>query len=169
MNFVFQPAGSVSSMPGAVEGLAFLSPKPLDQTWFTRVSRFPGAGPSRVILTTSLAGIDVHNVHFPLREKARLLEARLLVRLVEARNQPAIIVGDFNSHCDDEPMLLLFAAGFVDRWGGSEAEWPHEDRIDYALSYRLKAESRLTAIPVEHGTRGPSPSDHPGLLLDLAF
>ncbi|HEX9792516.1 MAG TPA: endonuclease/exonuclease/phosphatase family protein, partial [Planctomycetota bacterium] len=67
----------------------------------------------------------------------RIAQAARLVELFAGREEPVVLVGDFNSLPDSEAMRLLFAAGFVD----AAAEHPQftfpaerpERRIDWIL------------------------------------
>jgi endonuclease/exonuclease/phosphatase family metal-dependent hydrolase len=169
--FYFRPANMYFPVPLVVEGLAFLSKRPCDGLVLHPIPNFPGAGPPRVILHGRWGTRDVFNVHFPLREKARNLAARVLLSACEtAGAQHGVAVGDFNTRVSEEPMNKLFADGFVDLWPAlsPEVPWPTADRIDYMLGYGNRPWSgSIMAVGTAPDEQGTYPSDHFGILADL--
>ncbi len=171
---VFRPSNYFWLLPPIAEGLAFLAPRASISMSWVDVPSFPGAGPSRIILRTEVRGLLVYNVHFPLREKARAIEARMLANLVRNNSKPAIVVGDLNTRPQEYPLEILRRAGFMDLWtrGRSRSEeddhWPDRDRIDYALGLGFDpGRASVTRVGMDRERTGIYPSDHPGLLIDL--
>jgi endonuclease/exonuclease/phosphatase family metal-dependent hydrolase len=167
----FQPANVFVPLPPVVEGLAFLSKAPCDQlTWYP-VPAFPGAGPRRVILHATWDGLDLFNVHFPLREKSRNAAAEILIRAAHASARlRTVALGDFNARIGEEPMHRLSQQGFKDLWEilSPDVPWPEDDRIDYALGKSANQWSgSISAVGTKGDQPGAHPSDHLGVLLDL--
>ncbi len=132
----FRPANVYVPIPPIVEGLAFLSRSPCDRLNWRPVPAFPSAGPPRVILHGTWGQLEVFNVHFPLREKARNIAADVLIDFSRAvGGTRSIALGDFNARLGEEPMNRLFRGGFADLWPALSPAvfWPENDRIDYVL------------------------------------
>lgn len=170
---VYRPANIFWPLPPVSEGLAFLSKKPLSLVQWFPVPRLPWSGPRRIILHGRFEGMDLYNVHFPLTDRGRIVEARQLADIVaRTATGPAIALGDFNVDIDRPPMEILLEAGFVDLWTHLPARenqpnlWPDRRRIDYILGYGAGSWSgAISAVGKRHD--GLRPSDHLGVLAEL--
>lgn len=169
----YRPANIFWPFPPVVEGLALLTPRPAQHAEALRVPHMAMSGPRRVILKATVGGVDVYNVHFPLTERARIMEAAQLSALVTRRGRVALAMGDFNADSHQPPMTVLGKAGFVDLWQaladpGRPAAWPTNRRIDYVLAFGSSSwQGTIKVLGARPDSNGISPSDHPGLLADL--
>ena len=173
-HWIFRPASMFWPFPPLAEGLAYLTREPAHFNFYS-VPRVRWAGPARIILHIQVAGFDIYNVHFPLTERARIVEATQLTSLARERgHKPSILVGDFNADEHQAPMQILWEAGFVDLWhalsvkGEPPPAWPGDRRIDYVLGFGLEQWSgSMRTVGVEPEPSGLVPSDHPGVLVNL--
>jgi endonuclease/exonuclease/phosphatase family metal-dependent hydrolase len=174
---IYRPASLFWPLPPIVEGLAILTPEPV-QRWAAYPLRHALlSGPRRVILHAEVQGFDIYNVHFALSPKGRLLNAVDLVRIVKTTAcGPAIVMGDFNADPSEPPMQYLRNAGFVDLWTlfhphdeqPTDPAWSPRRRLDYALGYgQSHWRGSMQLIGTEACGDSIYPSDHAGLLLEL--
>lgn len=143
-------------MQKRVYGLAIWSPRPLPQPKILPlpVSALPGRVPPRVAQIAQLGGVAVANVHL---SHGQVLNRLQLLRIAEALEGPAAIIGDFNSV---GPTLL---AGFEDV--GPRRRTHRASKIVALRLDRCMARS-LRCSAAEVLDKGPS--DHHPIVLDLA-
>jgi endonuclease/exonuclease/phosphatase family metal-dependent hydrolase len=169
----FRPANVYIPIPPIVEGLAFLSRSPCDRLTWRSIPAFPSAGPPRVILHGTWGRLEVFNVHFPLREKARNLAADVLIDFSRTVGSArSIALGDFNARLEEEPMNRLFRGGFADLWPALSpaVSWPEDDRIDYVLGCSATTwTGSIHAVGDTADERSIRASDHLGILADLEY
>lgn len=172
-HWAFRPAHTFWPAPPSVEGLAFLTRQPLHAIRAYAVPNLQWAGPARIILRARLDGLDLFNVHFPLTERARIVEAHQVVDIAGRQSRaPTLVLGDFNADADQTPMKLFWEAGFTDLWTelpgpGPAATWPQDRRIDYILGFGSTWTGTIRTVGAEPGPTGIIPSDHPGLIAVL--
>ena len=175
-HWVYRPASIFWPVPLVVEGLAFLTKEPIRRFAAFAVPQLRWAGPSRVILHARVGEVDLYNVHFPLTQRARVVEAQQIVRIAEERScGPALVMGDFNADAEQEPMQIFWLAGFVDLWDqlappAQPVVWPSDRRIDYILGGSGRNwEGTIVTVGDCPNEAGENPSDHPGLLAQLRW
>ncbi len=143
-------------MQRRVYGLAMWTPRPLLQPKILPlpVSALPGRVPPRVAQIAQFGGVAVANVHL---SHGQVLNRLQLLRIAEALEGPAAIIGDFNSV---GPTLL---AGFEDvgpRRRTHKASKIVALRLDRCMARSLRCSA---AEVLDKG-----PSDHHPIVLDLA-
>jgi len=143
-------------MQKRVYGLAMWSPHPLPPPGALPlpVSALPGRVPPRVAQIVQLGDVAIANVHL---SHGQVLNRLQLLRIAEALEGPAAIIGDFNSV---GPTLL---AGFEDV--GPRRRTHRASKIVALRLDRCMARS-LRCSAAEVLDKGPS--DHHPIVLDLA-
>lgn len=171
-HWYFRPANIFVPFPPVVEGLAFLSRRPLAALDWREVPAL-GRGPRRLVLHARHEGIEILNVHYPLSEPARIQQSRVVLDIVTSfEGRPAVVLGDFNADGDQAPMSILWRGGLTDLWSvlparhGAGKSWPARRRIDYVLSRGVDIDTWwIETVGTTPGPNGVRPSDHFGVLV----
>lgn len=134
-------------------------------------------------------GRDVHifNTHFSLSSRARLSNAVETAQFIEQVSgpAPAIMMGDLNATPDEAAIQFLHGdfsqngetGDFVDCWtaahpgdpGFTYASFGPVRRIDYVFARNLQQAAISATIVGGEATDGVYPSDHLGIVVDLAL
>ena len=143
-------------MPSRIYGLGAWSPHPLPPTvaFPLPVSRVPGRVPPRLAQIIRLGDVTFANVHL---SHGQLLNRWQLVRVAEALDGPAAVIGDYNAV---GPTVI---PGFRDV-GPREATHIAADLVRFRLDRCLVRLLKCTkAMALERG-----PSDHRPISLELS-
>lgn len=175
----FEPA--MPAADGSAKGMAFVARVPFERHGSWALSHRTGTddGDRRRLLCLHCAhggGIDVYNAHFSWVKEQAADNIRETLPLIDASQQPALLVGDFNQTPDSAVHGALRDAGWADAWPwlrGAEPGFTYEAgrlqaRIDYAYANRRLVErlSTIERVGEEH-LQPPRLSDHLGLLVTL--
>lgn len=177
---VFRPATHYDT--GAADGMAILSRQPAIHLDAIPLTRRPGLEDNfdRVLLCARFSlGVEIlHlvNAHFSWVEEQAEDNVREAFPLMQSLAGPAVLVGDFNSTPDSNPMQTLCREGWVDVWAQLHPDkpgWTFESnaptkRIDYVWANRALRQHVDQVRIVADGADGDvRPSDHFGLLASV--
>jgi endonuclease/exonuclease/phosphatase family metal-dependent hydrolase len=186
------PPGTWGPGSGAgEEGLAVLSPHAVEDV---RDVELPEARDTerRILLSARVAGWWVHTTHLHWRRRdgaARRAQVDAVERAVRGLGPgPHVVAGDFNAAPDTEEIRAFVAAGWRDAWvvaRGAEPglTWaarnpntaqlahvaPLDRRIDLVFVSPDVRVERAEVVLDEPDAAGLWPSDHFGVLVDLAL
>ncbi len=179
--------------PRVDEGLTVLTREEPTTVYTARLRRFPRERQDenqRICLGMTIRirdeEADLYNTHFSLSPVARVANAADVLRFVDRHSgrRPAILAGDLNAEPGSEPLLTLTGSGtsagmtgFVDVWRSVHPDEPgftySSDgpvrRIDYLLVRNVAGIIRADLIGGLASGRGVYPSDHLGIVAEIAL